>query len=310
MKFLNLIRWKNLVILALVQLMIKYALLEPFIESTGIATTLQPFGFMMLVLATLCIAAAGYAINDLYDLETDRINKPQKLIVGNGISEKQVTRWFIILNVLGVGLGYLVSYHIGKSDFFAIFIIISGLLYVYSAYLKQYPLIGNLAVSACIGFSILLVGIYDLLPAMTQSNRSVQLTFFEIILDYALFAFLITLLRELVKDIEDFEGDAVAGYQTLPVQFGKSAAKYLSLLLNLVLAGLTVYYVMTYLYKNEVMVFYFLIFITAPLIFTALKLWQAKEKKDFSKVSLLLKFIMISGIFSMLVFNLSQLWHA
>jgi len=306
MKFLNLIRWKNLVILALVQLMIKYALLEPFISTTGIATTLRPLGFAMLVLATLCIAAAGYAINDLYDLETDRINKPQKVIIGNGITEKQVTRWFIVLNVLGVGFGYLVSYHIGKSDFFAIFIIISGVLYMYSAYLKQFPLLGNLTVSACIGLSILLVGIYDVLPAMTDNNRNLQRTFFDVILDYALFAFFINLLRELVKDIEDMDGDAAAGYQTLPVQFGSATAKYLSLILNLILAGLTVYYVLTFLYKNQVMVLYFLVCITAPLVYTAIRLFQAKDKKDFSRVSFLLKLIMLSGILSILVFNLSQ----
>ena len=171
MAFLNLIRWKNLLIIALVQLLIKYTLLEPFIEITGLSTTLKPIGFITLVLATLCIAAAGYIINDIYDTTADSINRPEKLIVGISISEKVATRWFIALNVIGVGLGYLISSQIGKSDFFAIFIIISGMLYLYSAYLKQYLFIGNIVISAFVALSILLVGIYDLLPGLNGANR-------------------------------------------------------------------------------------------------------------------------------------------
>ncbi|WP_115463107.1 geranylgeranylglycerol-phosphate geranylgeranyltransferase [Winogradskyella aurantiaca] len=306
MAFLNLIRWKNLLIIALVQLLIKYTLLEPFIEITGLSTTLKPIGFITLVLATLCIAAAGYIINDIYDTTADSINRPEKLIVGISISEKVATRWFIALNVIGVGLGYLISSQIGKSDFFAIFIIISGMLYLYSAYLKQYLFIGNIVISAFVALSILLVGIYDLLPGLNGANREMQLTFFDIILDYAFFAFLINLLREMVKDIEDTKGDKAAGYRTIATQFGVTISKYICLGLSLLNTALIIAYLIEYFYKNNALVIYFLILIIAPLLFISVRLLQAKETIHYSRISSLLKVIMLTGVCSMIVFNLTQ----
>ena len=141
--FLNLIRWKNLLIIALVQVLIKYALFLPF----NIDITLNWFGFSLLVLSTLCIAAAGYVINDLYDLETDLVNRPERVIVGKLISEKTANNLFIALNVIGVLIGFYLSHLVGKSSFFALFVIISALLYVYASYLKQSLLIGNIVVS-------------------------------------------------------------------------------------------------------------------------------------------------------------------
>jgi len=306
MAFLNLVRWKNLLIIALVQLLIKYALLEPFTGITGLSTSLQPLGILLLVLATTCIAAAGYIINDVYDVAADKINKPEQQIIGLSISEKQGTQWFIILNVTGVALGYLLSYQIGKSDFFAIFIIISGLLYMYSAYLKQYLLIGNLIISAFVALSILLVGVYELLPPLNETNRTVQLTFFDIILDYALFAFMINLVRELVKDLEDTEGDKAAGYQSLSIKFGVLKAKYITFGANLITTGLIVVYLITYFYKNNMLVIYFLALIIAPLIFISVRILQADNKEDYSRISSLLKVVMLTGICSMIVFNLTQ----
>ena len=254
MKFLTLIRWKNLLILALVQVLIKYTLLEPFTALTGLSTKLKPLGFITLVLATLCIAAGGYIINDIYDVEADRINKPRRRIIGNGISEKAGIRWFIGLNIIGVLLGYLISYQIGKSDFFVIFIVISGLLYLYSSYLKQYLFIGNIIVSLFVAFSILLVGIYELLPGMNETNREVQLTFFDIILDYSLFAFMVNLVRELVKDIEDTEGDKAADYQTISTKFGIPLAKYITFGLNLINTGLINWKILPLIFKFTIKV--------------------------------------------------------
>ncbi|MEM1003028.1 MAG: geranylgeranylglycerol-phosphate geranylgeranyltransferase [Bacteroidota bacterium] len=306
MKFLNLIRWKNLLIVALVQVLIKFVLLEPFTNISGLSTTLTSIGFATLVIATLCIAAAGYIINDIHDVTADKINKPDRVIIDNDISEKTATRWFIALNIIGVGLGYLISYQIGKSDFFGIFIIISGLLYMYSAYLKQYLIIGNLIISAFVALSILLVGIYELLPAMTEANRSTQMTFFEIIRDYALFAFMINLVRELVKDLEDAEGDKAAGYHTLPLRFGMNTSKYISFVLSAISTGLIIAYLITYFYKNNTLVIYFLALIIAPLVFILIRLLQAKEKKDYARISSLLKVVMLTGICSMIIFNISQ----
>ena len=306
MKFLNLIRWKNLLILVLVQVLIKYALLEPFTTRTGLITTLKPLGFITLALATLCLAAAGYIINDIYDIEADRINKPKQRIIGNGITEKTGTTWFIGLNVIGVLLGYLISYQIGNSDFFVIFIVISGMLYLYSAYLKKYLFIGNVIISLFVALSILLVGLYELLPGMNENNREVQLTFFDIILDYSLFAFMINLVRELVKDIEDTRGDQMANYQTISTKFGIPVATRVTFGLNLINTGLIIAYLVTYFYKNNALVIYFLVLIIAPLLFISVRLIQAKEPSQFGRISSLLKVVMFTGICSMIIFKITQ----
>ncbi len=124
---LNLIRWKNLLMIAFMQYLIKYALLLPFRESHSVLVTLSDFHFFLLVLATVLIAAGGYVINDIYDVETDRINKPEKLIINKYITEKNASTLFMILNIIGVGIGFYFANGIGKSAFFASFL--SPLLY-------------------------------------------------------------------------------------------------------------------------------------------------------------------------------------
>ena len=303
MHFLNLIRWKNLIMIALVQVLIKYALLLPFFESHGVITTLKPLGFAILVIATVLIAAGGYVINDIYDIEIDKVNKPEKLIVGKHISEKTALTLFIILNVIGVGLGYYLSNGIGKSGFFVIFIIASALLYIYSSYLKQILLVGNIVVSLVVSLSILLVGIFELLPAITDVNRTIQITFFKIILDYAIFAFMINLVRELVKDIEDIDGDYKGGMQTLPIVLGRERANKIVFTLSLIPLIGVIYYVITYLFKQTEVVGYFLVLVIAPLIYISIKLFSAEEKSQYKHISLILKLVMLTGMLSMLLYK-------
>ena len=171
------------------QLLIKYAFLEPFGVNFGL-TTLQ---ISILILATICIAAAGNVINNIYDIETDVVNKPNKIIVGKSVSEKTAYNLFIVLNVIGIGLGYYLSQSVGRSSFFSIFVVVSALLYVYASYLKHMLLIGNIIISLLVALSLVGVGVFELLPIITPENRQNLFTFFKIILDYALFAFIINL---------------------------------------------------------------------------------------------------------------------
>ena len=276
--FFKLIRWKNLIMIALAQYLIKYALLLPFFETHGVFTTLKPLGFNLLVLATVFIAAAGYVINDIYDIEIDKVNKPDRVIVGNAISEKTAFRLFIILNVVGVGLGFYLTDGIGKSGFFVLFIIASALLYIYSSYLKQMLLVGNIVISLVVALSILLVGIFELLPVITENNRNVQITFFEIIVDYTIFAFMINFIRELVKDIEDIDGDYKGGMKTLPIVLGRERATKIIFALSLIPLGSVIYYVVSNLFKQTEIVAYFLVFVVAPLIYVSIKLFSAELK--------------------------------
>lgn len=298
--FFKLIRWKNLLMIALVQCLVKYALFQPF----GVSMSLTNFQFILLVLTTLCIASAGNIINDIYDVETDFINKPEQLIIGKTISEKTAYNLFIILNVLGVGIGFYVSHAIDKSELFSIFVITSALLYVYASFLKQSFLIGNIIVSALIAFSIVIVGIFELIPVMTTTNQAIQLTFFKILLDYALFAFILNLLREITKDIEDIDGDLKTGMHTLPIVIGKVYSSKLLFILSLILLILIIYYINSTLYKHPIAVSYFLVFIIGPLIYTNIKILSAKTKKDFHSISNLFKLVMIFGMLSMLLYQI------
>lgn len=299
MNVLNLIRWKNLLMIALVQLLIKYAFLEPFGVNFGL-TTLQ---ILILILATICIAAAGNVINDIYDVETDFVNKPDNIIVGKSISEKTAYNLFIALNVIGVGLGYYLSQSVGKSAFFSIFVIISALLYVYASYLKQTFLIGNIIVSALVALSIVVVGIFELLPVITLENRQTLFTFFKIILDYALFAFIINLIREIAKDIEDIDGDYKADMRTLPIIIGRKRAGNILFILTLFPLFAVSYYVINSLYKNQVAVIYFLVFIIAPLLYISIKSFSAETKKEYHHISNVLKLVMLFGMFSLLLYK-------
>ncbi len=180
---------------------------------------------------------------------------------------------------------------------------VSGLLYIYASYLKQLILVGNIVVSALVALSIIMVGLFELLPAITAQNQETQLTFFKIILDYALFAFCINFIREMVKDIEDIDGDYKAGMNTLPIAIGRARATQVTLVLALIPLFALIYYITTYLYHNLWIVGYFLIFIIAPLIYVIIRLFQAKLKTDYHLISNLLKLIMLFGMLSLLIYK-------
>ncbi|WP_282124036.1 geranylgeranylglycerol-phosphate geranylgeranyltransferase [Algibacter mikhailovii] len=299
MNFLNLIRWKNVLMIILAQFLIKYTLLEPF----GVNTSLDTLGILLLILATICIAAAGNIINDINDVETDFINKPDKIIVGQAYSEKTAYTFYILLNLIGVGTGFCLSHYVERPPFFILFVLISALLYVYATHLKRTFLIGNLLISVLVGMSILIVGIFDLLPVMTASNRSMQMVFFKVVFDYACFAFFINLLREISKDIEDIDGDYKAGMNTLPIVIGRERAKNVLTFLNFIpLVGI-VFYLISNLYKEIIVVCYFLVLVIGPLLYISIKTYHAITKKDFHQISNIYKLVMLFGILSLLLYK-------
>lgn len=288
--------------IALVQILIKYALFEPFLESTELTITLNGFGFGLLVLSTLCIAAAGNIINDIYDTETDAINRSSKVIIGKSISEKTAYTLFFTFNIIGVLIGFYLSNLVGRSNFFAIFVLISGLLYIYASYLKQSLLLGNILISVLVSLSILIVGVFELIPVITAQNQTTQLTFFKILMDYAIFAFLINLVREITKDIEDIDGDYKSGMNTLPIAIGRDRASKVVFALTVVVLFVVVYYLVTYLLKFEIIIAYFVILIIAPLIYISVKAFGAKTKKHYQHLSNMLKLVMLFGMLSMLLY--------
>ena len=285
--------------IALVQLLIKYALFEPFEADI----MFNWFGISLLIISTVCLAAAGNIINDIYDVETDSVNRPDKVIVGKKVSEKTAYNLFITFNVIGILIGFYLSHLVGRSGFFALFVIISALLYVYATYLKQTLLIGNIVISILVAMTILIVGLFELLPSITPQNQPTQLFFFKILLDYALFAFVINLIREIAKDMEDIDGDYKAGMNTLPIAIGRERASKVLFVLTLVPLFGVVYYVMTYMYKQPIAVGYFLILVVAPLLYITIKAFSAHSKKDYHHISTILKLVMLFGMLSLLLYR-------
>jgi len=283
-----------------VQLLIKYALFPAF----GIDTTLSTIGILTLVLSTVLIAAGGYIINDIYDMETDAVNKPEKVIVGKKISEDLANKLYVLFTVIGVGLGFYLSHLVGRPPFFGLFVIIAALLYVYASYLKQIAIVGNIIVSIIVAFSLLIVGVFELIPATTIQNESVQSTMLEVLTDFAIFAFLINFIREIIKDIQDLDGDHKAGMQTLPILFGKERTSKITMGLTILTIGIIVYYITTFLFMHTTAIAYFLITVVGPLIYAAIKMFTAKKNSDFKHISFVLKLVMVTGMLAMLLYRL------
>jgi len=300
LNYLNLIRYQNLFFIALVQVFIKYGLFQAF----RVETALNHFGFALLVIATLCIAAAGNIINDIYDVEIDKINKPNKVLIGKKISERNANRLFIILNITGVAIGFYLANSIGKPSFAALFIVFSALLYLYASYLKGMLLIGNLLISALVAMSLIIVALFDLFPAITSQNQAIQSAVFKIVLHYALFAFFINFIREIVKDLQDINGDKKGGMNTLPIALGRKRTIKIVFILGIFMVLGVVFYMYEYLYNEQTLLLYFLFAIVAPLLYFCIKAWDAETQKNFSFLSKLLKITMFLGICSIPLFQL------
>lgn len=294
LKYLKLVRAGNLLFIALTMYLVKYGLFHPF----KVPITLNFLGLTLLVLAVIFVAAAGYIINDIFDIKADKTNKPAKAIVKNSVSEKTAYNLFFILNIIGVGLGFYMSNLIGRPGFTAFFILGSAALYIYNSQLQQTLLVGNLIVSLIVGLVPIGVGLYDLLPAITPENQETQAVIFSILIDYGIFAFLINFIREIVKDQEDIDGDHNAGYQTLSISLGKDRVNKILFFLALLPIAFLIYYIYEYLFETIPAVLYVLLLLVGPLLYFEVNIWNAGKKKDYSKLSKLLKIVMFFGLIS------------
>lgn len=298
MKYLQLTRPINLLLIALVQMLIKYSLFEPF----NAVTALSDLHFSLLVIATVSIAAGGNIINDIYDADIDRINKPKKVIVGKTISERNASTFYVILTTLGVGVGFYLANTIGKPIYATLFIGIAALLYLYATYLKTILLAGTFLVSILVAMSIIIVGLFDLVPVTNPSNQASQWEVFKISLEYALFAFIVNFIRELVKDLQDINGDKNGGKSTLPIAIGRSRATTVVFALGAITTLSVIGYMYVFFYAYTSAVLYFLFLVVAPLLFFCIKSFEAEKTKHYALLSILLKIIMLTGMCAMLLY--------
>ena len=301
MKYLKLIRFQNLLMLAFMQLVFRYL----FLANSYVDMALTDFNYILLVLSTVCIAAGGYVINNIMDQDTDEIAKPQNRVVGVSISETVAYNWYIGLTIVGVGIGFYLSNVIYKPTFASMFILVATLLYVYATNLKQIPLLGNVIVAFLLSVSILIIALFDIFPATDMDNKIRMGEAFNILVDYAIFAFIINLIRELVKDLEDMDGDSATGINTLPIAIGINKTKILVGILTVTAIALLVYYIKVHLFDLDYVLYYGLVFIVGPLIFLGVKLIQAQDKKEYHFLSTLLKIVLFFGILSVAVIVLN-----
>ena len=276
-----------------------------FLEQSYVDLALSDFNYILLVIATVCVAAGGYVINNIMDQETDEIAKPQNRVVGVSISETVAYNWYIGLTIVGVGIGFYLSNVIYKPTFASMFILVATLLYMYATSFKQIPVLGNVVVALLLSTSIIIIGLFDILPAIDVDNRFRMKEAFSILMDYAIFAFIINLIREIVKDLEDMDGDYQSGINTLPITIGIPKTKIIVGILTVISIGILAYYINSNLFELDYVIYYTMVFIIGPLIYFGVKLMNAETKKQLHHLSLVLKIILFFGILSVAVIVLN-----
>ena len=303
MKYLKLIRYQNLLLLALMQLIFRFG----YLELINIPLSLWYWQYGLLIAATVLIAAGGYVINDIFDQETDLENHSKKTIIGNSITESKAYIIYASLTISGVLCGFILANSVEKSNFAVIFVLIATLLYFYASTLKEIAVVGNIIVATLLAFSVIIIGIFDIVPNTFDFNQKQMMLAFAILFDYAKFAFIINLVREIIKDIEDIKGDTLQEMKTLPILIGASKTSKIVFVLLLLPVLYLFYYVKSNLFDNNLLysVFYMIALVIAPMIICLIKIWNAKEKSDYTQISKLLKWIIFFGILSIAVITLN-----
>lgn len=306
--FLRLIRVVNLLFIAITQVLFQYFIVVPLFSFREVSPALPVKHFILLCLSSVLIAAAGYIINDYFDLNIDRINKPGKIVVERIIKR----RWAILLHWIfsfsGVLLGFYVGYRAGAFwlGFANLGCVVA--LWLYSTTFKKKLLSGNIIISLLTAWVVLVIGLmtnYRMVTepevyGLTNASRLLRFTFL-----YAGFAFIINLVREIVKDIEDMPGDQKYGCRTMPIVWGVQVAKlFAGTWLAILCAALVIVFVYVLQFRWWGLALYCLILIIVPVLIVLKDLIRAREINDYHKLSNKIKMVMFTGILSMILYSI------
>ncbi len=313
---LKLIRFPNLLIIAATQYAMRYLLMDPLLPSSTFTLQFGEFQFALLVLSTIFIAAAGYIINDYFDTQTDMINKPARVVVGVEVSRRVAMTLHAILNIIGVGIGIYLAFYIRLPALSLVFILATGLLWFYSTSYKRQFLVGNLSVAFLTALVPLMVVLFEIPllnreygTVMIRSNASFNYIF-AWVSAFSFFAFLTTLIREVIKDAEDFEGDKAYGMRTMPIVLGMRWTKLVAVLLIAFTIFMLIFLLLKYIFfsvtpADYISLVYFSLFLVIPLAILIIQVLAAKDKRGFKRASNLIKLVMLAGIlYTLLVFYL------
>jgi 4-hydroxybenzoate polyprenyltransferase len=303
MAFLRLIRAKNLLIIALLQCLLRYLLVLPILDFYGLEPVMSNARFILLLVATLSLAASGYVINNYFDVKTDIINRPGKVVVGKVFSRRVVLLWHVVFTILGMFSGLLLAYFTRKENYALMFILIPGLLWYYSTTFKKQILIGNLVIAfltALVPYfvvSLEFASMARVYGAEVLSSEACSAAW-SWVSGFAFFAFVTTLGREIIKDIEDVKGDREAGCKTLPIEMGESYTKTVVLAINIttVVALGVVWFVVPELRNSTLTLGYFVVLLAIPYAILSYTLLKASKPQDYHRASQISKLIMLAGI--------------
>jgi len=304
--FLKLVRIENLIMIAATQFLLRYFVLRKILDLHGIQLELDHGLFYLVVLSTVLIAAAGYIINDYFDVKTDLINHPDTVVVDKVIKR----RWAIILHILlttaGLFIGMYAALRTGYLRLAIFHFAAAILLWFYSTDMKKQLLVGNVVVSlltaavAFMPFMFEMGVLRQIYPDFIINYKYAVLSCLKITLVFGIFAFVTSLAREIIKDIEDYKGDEATGGRTMPIVWGIRASKLTAFFLLVITALLLLFATYNAIRAEQVIfsfpILYIVFALISPLVFLAYFTIKAKESAQFKKASLMLKSIMLLGL--------------
>ena len=312
--FFRLARWPNLFFIALTQFLFYYCIILPsFRKNPSLLPELKlkPDLFLLLCASSVLIAAAGYIINDYFDLNIDSINKPGKLVVEKYIKRRWTIIWHWILSALGVLLGFYVSWKIDNFLIGLANMVCVLILWFYSTTFKKKLLIGNVLISLLTAWVVMVLWVAEF-KVYTEGHAYFQRLLsrlFKFSVLYSGFAFIISLVREVVKDIEDMAGDYKYGCRTMPIAWGVQVSKvFAGTWLAVLLASLVIINVYILQYGWWLCVLYAVALVLLPLLLVLRDLYRARSTADFHLLSNQVKGIMLTGILSIIFFKFYMTW--
>ena len=310
--YLRLIRIQNLIFIAFVQYLMRQVVLVPILQTYGFDITFDNSMLSLLIATTVLIAAGGYVLNDYFDVKIDNINRPEKQIVGNIISRHTAMLLHQILTGLGVVCGLLLAFFAHSFTLAFIFIVVPGLLWFYSASYKRQFIIGNLVISFTTALAVLVVGITQLAFLQKQYGGFIFETpipqqFYGWIGGFALFSFLCTWIREIIKDIEDKKGDREMECHTMPIKWGSHKTKFfLYFLIAFTVGGLFLFNGLFIHFTGTLTIRYIIFGLALPFAVLSYLIYVAKTPADYHQASTLSKVIMLIGVLYCFIFYYLQ----
>ena len=315
---LQLVRWSNLFFLgALIYVMEKWVVV-PILDDVAFGEQLPWYILLLIAAATILIAAGGYVINDYFDVKIDRINRPDDLVVTRHISRESAMHLFMALSGIGIVTGLATAWWAHSWTLLMIFVVIPGLLWFYSASYKRQLIVGNIVVAFVSALVPLLIAIANAdylnhLYGNTLAYTPIVGQLYVWLGGFAIFAFLMTFTREIVKDIEDIEGDREMECRTIPIVWGITTSKIIATILLMAIVALLAYVVIGILpFPHDWHTFsvrYVVFGIITPVLCTLALLWSANNKIEWHRIQTILKFVMFMGVmYGFVIFqNLSTL---